>query len=1008
MEFNKRVDKANAELTLTVLYQSLITRLIIYKHKTDFKPYMKISFDKERFASRHIGPDNDQINEMLEVTGAESIKQLIDETIPADIRLKKPLDLPDSLSEVDYLNSIKQTASKNKIFKSFIGMGYYDTHTPHVILRNVLENPGWYTSYTPYQAEIAQGRLEALINFQTMVADLTGMELANASLLDEGTAAAEAASMLHGRRKGKKRKAANTLFVSETCHPQTISVLKSRMEPLDITLIVGNPDELDVTDPELFAILLQYPDTYGTVQDYSSLIDAAHENSVYVAVAADLMSLTLLTPPGEMGADAVVGSTQRFGVPMGYGGPHAAYFATREEFKRHIPGRIIGISQDAEGNVAYRMALQTREQHIRREKATSNICTAQVLLAVIAGFYAVYHGPDGLKKIASKIHGLTKLAAGGLQHLGFEISNDNFFDTLTLTGLDQATVKKVRAIARKQNINFRYANGLIGISFDETKHLDDVEQILEIFAEAAGRSLEFDIYSESKNVSIDYPEALTRTSPYLEHPVFNQYHSEHEMLRYLKVLENRDLDLTHSMISLGSCTMKLNATAEMIPLTWSEFGKIHPFAPFDQAEGYHQLFEEIEEWLAELTGFDSVSLQPNSGAQGEFAGLMTIRAYHRANGDDQRNVTIVPSSAHGTNPASAVMAGMNVVVTKCDEKGNIDLDDLREKAEKYSNELSALMVTYPSTHGVFEEDIREICRVIHEHGGLVYLDGANMNAQVGYTSPARIGADVCHLNLHKTFTIPHGGGGPGMGPIGVVKKLTPYLPGHDIVDTGSDRSIPPISAAAWGSASILTISHAYIRMMGADGLTRATEASILNANYLKDRLKDHYPVLYSGKKGRAAHEFIIDIRPFKQNAGIDATDVAKRLMDYGFHAPTMSFPVPGTLMIEPTESESKEELDRFCEAMIGIRNEIRAVEEGHADPEDNVLKNAPHTMRVLASDNWSHPYTREEAVFPLPDLRFNKFWPAVSRVDDAYGDRNLVCACLPLEAYSEGQEPASV
>jgi len=968
---------------------------------------MKISFDKERFSTRHIGPDEEQIKEMLKVSGAESITQLIEETIPEGIRLEKPLDLPVPLSEVDYISHIKDTASKNKVFKSYIGMGYYDTVLPHVILRNVMENPGWYTAYTPYQAEIAQGRLEALINFQTMVSDLTGMELANASLLDEGTAAAEAASMLYGRRKGKKRKSANTLFVADTIHPQTLSVLKNRMEPLDINLKIGKPEEVDVTDSDLFAMILQYPDTFGSVKDYTSLIDAAHENDIYVTVAADLMALTLLTPPGEMGADVVVGSTQRFGIPMGYGGPHAAYFATREEFKRQIPGRIIGITQDSEGNVAYRMALQTREQHIRREKATSNICTAQVLLAVIAGFYAVYHGPKGLKKIASKIHGLTKLTAKGLKELGFSISSEQFFDTITVADVDSSTAEKVRGLAVQKNVNFRYEDGLIGISFDEAKHLEDAEEILTIFAEAVNKELPFNVKEASEDISVDFPEKLTRSSEYLDHPVFNQYHSEHEMLRYLKELENRDLDLTHSMISLGSCTMKLNATAEMIPLTWPEFGKIHPFAPLDQAKGYHQLFDELEAWLAEITGFDAISLQPNSGAQGEYTGLMTIRAYHQANGDTKRNVTIVPSSAHGTNPASAVMAGMEVVVTKCDENGNIDLDDLREKAEKYSDRLSALMVTYPSTHGVFEEDIKEICEVIHEHGGLVYMDGANMNAQVGYTSPAAIGADVCHLNLHKTFTIPHGGGGPGMGPIGVVEKLTPFLPGHDVVPTGSDKAIPAVAAAAWGSASILTISHAYIRMMGGEGLTKATEAAILNANYLKDRLKEHFPILYTGKSGRSAHEFIIDVRGFKQSAGIDAPDVAKRLMDYGFHAPTMSFPVPGTLMIEPTESESKEELDRFCDAMIGIRNEIRDIENDKADKENNVLKNAPHTMRVIASGEWNHPYTREEAVFPLPHLRFNKFWPAVGRVDDAYGDRNLICSCLPLEEYTEGQEPAT-
>jgi glycine dehydrogenase len=969
---------------------------------------MRIHFGKEAFSSRHIGPDQNQIEEMLHVCDAGSVKQLIEETIPAKIRLNEPLDLPEALSEQDYLTDIKKIASKNKIFRSFIGMGYYDTITPNVILRNVLENPGWYTAYTPYQAEIAQGRLEALINFQTLVTDLTGMEIANASLLDEGTAAAEAVSMLHGQRKGKKRKEADTFFVSEKCHPQTLSVLKNRLEPIGIELVIGDPTSLDVTEARLFGILLQYPDTDGTVSNLTSLIESAHENDVYVAVAADLMALTLLTPPGEMGADVVVGSTQRFGVPMGYGGPHAAYFATRDQFKRQIPGRIIGVTQDTEGNAAYRMALQTREQHIRREKATSNICTAQVLLAVIAGFYAVYHGPAGLKKIASKIHGLAKLTAAGLKDLGFNIETDTFFDTINIGGLDVNTIEKIRTEAFKREVNFRFSENNIGISFDETKHLEDAELILEIFASAVGKSNAYDVYKASEAVTVDFPEGLNRTSGYLEHPVFNQYHSEHEMLRYLKQLENRDLDLTHSMISLGSCTMKLNATSEMIPLTWPEFGKIHPFVPADQAEGYHKLFEELETWLSEITGFEAMSLQPNSGAQGEYTGLMTIRAYHIANGNTGRTVTIVPSSAHGTNPASAVMAGMDVVVTKCDENGNIDLDDLREKVEKHSENLASLMVTYPSTHGVFEEDIREICELVHEHGGLVYMDGANMNAQVGLTSPAKIGADVCHLNLHKTFCIPHGGGGPGMGPIGVVKKLVPFLPGHPVVKTGGKQAIPSVAAAPWGSASILTISHAYIRMMGSEGLTRATEVAILNANYLKDRLKDHYPVLYTGRGGRSAHEFIIDIRGFKQSAGIEATDIAKRLMDYGFHAPTMSFPVPGTLMIEPTESESKEELDRFCDAMIGIRNEIQAIENGTADPENNLLKQAPHTMRVVMSEQWERPYSREEAVFPLSSLRFTKFWPAVSRVDDAYGDRNLVCTCLPIEEYADGQEPAAV
>ena len=969
---------------------------------------MQIQFNKESFANRHLGPSESEISEMLAQSDVQSIDQLIGETIPEKIRLKNGLNLPPSLSEDEYIKNISEIASKNKVFRSFIGMGYHETITPSVILRNVLENPGWYTAYTPYQAEIAQGRLEALINFQTMVTDLTGMEIANASLLDEGTAAAEAASMLHGRRKGKKRKTANTFFASSHCHPQTISVLKNRLEPLDIKLVVGKPEDLDVTDPTLFAVLLQYPGSDGAVQDFTPLIESAHDNSVFVAVAADLLSLTLLKAPGEMGADVVVGSTQRFGVPMGYGGPHAAYFATREEFKRQIPGRIIGVTQDAEGNNAYRMALQTREQHIRREKATSNICTAQVLLAVISGFYAVYHGPDGLKRIASRIHGLTKLTAAGLDKLGFKNSSELFFDTLTILVDDKTKLDKIRKEALSKEINFRYNENSIGISFDENKTLADAEDVIAIFAKATGKQNEFDVQKASELIKVDYPENIGRTTPYLEHPVFNQFHSEHEMLRYLKMLENRDLDLTHSMISLGSCTMKLNATTEMIPLTWPEFGKIHPFAPVDQAEGYHQLFDELGSWLEEITGFHSVSLQPNSGAQGEYTGLMTIRAYHIANGDDHRNVTIVPSSAHGTNPASAVMAGMNVVITKCDDQGNIDLDDLREKIDKHKENLAALMVTYPSTHGVFEEDIREICDEIHKNGGLVYMDGANMNAQVGLTSPAAIGADVCHLNLHKTFCIPHGGGGPGMGPIGVVEKLAPFLPGHDVVKTGGSQAIDAVAAAPYGSASILTISHAYIRMMGADGLTQATKIAILNANYIKDRLKAHYPILYTGKGGHSAHEFIVDLRGFKQSAGIESVDVAKRLMDYGFHAPTMSFPVPGTLMIEPTESESKTELDRFCEAMIGIRNEIRDIEEGKTDPENNALKHAPHTMRVALAESWDRPYTRESAVFPVAELRFNKFWPAVSRVDDAYGDRNLMCTCIPIEEYAEGQPMASV
>ncbi len=970
---------------------------------------MSINFDKERFLHRHIGPDEDQTNEMLSDIGASSLNQLMDETIPEGIRLKENFGLDKPMSEYRFLEEFRELANQNEIYESFIGMGYHDTLTPNVILRNVLENPGWYTAYTPYQAEIAQGRLEALINFQTMVSDLTGRELANASLLDEGTAAAEGMSMLYSTRRGAKRKKADTFFVSEQCHPQTIDVVQGRAEPLDIEVVVGDHNELDVTDEKLFGILLQYPATDGSVEDYSSLIEAAHEHNVNVVVAADLLSLTLLTPPGEMGADVVVGSTQRFGVPMGYGGPHAAFFATREKYKRKIPGRIIGVTQDTEENPVYRMALQTREQHIRREKATSNICTAQVLLAVIAGFYAVYHGPKGLRRIAERIHGLAKIADQGLSELGFDVENELYFDTLKVSLTDQDQKEALRKTALKHEFNLRYFDeAAVGIAFDEVKDLDHVRDLLSIFAFVKEVENSVDVAALSESVTVDYPEALTRTSSYLEHPVFNLYHSEHEMLRYLKKLENKDLSLVHSMISLGSCTMKLNATAEMIPLTWSEFGKIHPFAPEDQAQGYHQLFEKLEDQLKAITGFPSVSLQPNSGAQGEFSGLMAIRAYHKHRGEDHRNVTIVPDSAHGTNPASAVMAGMEVVVTECDEHGNIDLDDLREKVEEHKDDLAALMVTYPSTHGVFEEDIKEICQLIHDYGGLVYMDGANMNAQVGLTSPAEVGADVCHLNLHKTFCIPHGGGGPGMGPIVATEELGPFLPTNAVIETGGEHAIPGISAAPWGSASILSISYAYIKMMGAEGLTQATKYAILNANYLKEKLKDHYPILYTGKNGRTAHEFIVDLRPFKDSAGIGSIDVAKRLMDYGFHAPTMSFPVPGTLMVEPTESETKEELDRFCEAMISIREEIRELEEGQADPENNVLKNSPHTMRVAMAEDWDRPYTREKAIFPLDYLRFNKFWPAVGRVDDAYGDRNLMCSCVPMEAYADGQEPEAV
>ncbi|MDR9416601.1 MAG: aminomethyl-transferring glycine dehydrogenase [Gracilimonas sp.] len=962
---------------------------------------MNINFHQEVFAHRHNGPDTESIKKMLEVIKADSLDKLIDETIPNGIRLNKPLNLPESLSEVDFLAAFRKLASKNKIFKSFIGMGYYDTLMPNVIKRNILENPGWYSAYTPYQAEIAQGRLEALINFQTVVSDLTGMELANASLLDEGTAAAEAMSMLYGQRKGKKRKEANVFFVSKLCHPQTIEVLQTRAEPIGVEIKVGDHNELDVTNPELFGMLLQYPATDGSVEDYTNIIEAAHENDVYAVVATDLLALTLLKAPGEMGADVVVGSSQRFGVPMGYGGPHAAFFATLEKFQRKIPGRIIGVTQDAEGKPAYRMALQTREQHIRREKATSNICTAQVLLAVIAGMYAVYHGPEGLKKIASKVHGLTKLTKTGLEKMGIEVETETFFDTITV----KADATAIRKAAEQHEVNFRYVDEhTIGISFDEAKNLEDANLILNIFAKAQSKKNDFDLIAESEKAKVEFPENLARTSDFMDHEVFHLYHSEHEMLRYMKRLENKDLSLVHSMISLGSCTMKLNATAEMIPVTWPEFGQIHPFAPREQAEGYTQLFDELSNQLCEITGFAGMSLQPNSGAQGEYSGLMTIRAYHKANGDHHRNVALIPSSAHGTNPASAVMAGMDVVVVDTDSHGNISSEDLTAKAEKYSDRLAALMITYPSTHGVFEHKVKEFCEIIHKHGGQVYMDGANMNAQVGLTSPGEIGADVCHLNLHKTFCIPHGGGGPGMGPIGVAEHLVPFLPSHSVVKMGGEKGVTAISAAPWGSASILTISYAYIRMMGGNGLTDATKYAILNANYLKDRLKSHFEILYTGMTGRSAHEFIVDLRPFKQSAGIESVDVAKRLMDYGFHAPTMSFPVPGTLMIEPTESESMQELDRFCEAMISIRKEIQEIEDGIADKDDNVLKHAPHTQRVIMADEWNRSYSREKGAFPLEDLKYDKFWPYVSRVDDAYGDRNLVCSCIPMEAYEKGIE----
>lgn len=945
----------------------------------------------EKFEYRHNGPNPQQITEMLKTVKASSIDQLIDQTVPANIRLKKTLNLPAAQTEQAFLKSFKALATKNKLYKSYIGMGYYNTYTPNVILRNILENPGWYTAYTPYQAEIAQGRLEALINYQTMVIDLTGMEIANASLLDEGTAAAEAMHLLHASLKPTK-KTARKLFVDQNTFPQTLDVLKTRSAPLGVNLVIDDITKVDITDPDLFAVFIQYPDSHGAIQDHSAFIQAAHEHDVYVAVATDLLALTLLKSPGEMGADVVVGSSQRFGVPMGFGGPHAAFFATKEEFKRQMPGRIIGASIDAQGKPAYRMALQTREQHIRREKATSNICTAQVLLSVMAGMYAVYHGPEGLKKIAGRVHALTKMLFDGLLAIGLQPVSNNFFDTLTVPCPNKTAVAEE---AEKRGVNLRYVNdNHVGISLDETTTVEDVNELLEIFR-ITSPLLQ---HKQVKDAGI--PATLARTSSFMTHPVFNTYYAEHEMLRYIKRLENKDISMVHSMISLGSCTMKLNATTEMIPVTWPELGGLHPFAPANQTQGYQQILKNLEVWLAEITGFTGVSLQPNSGAQGEYAGLMVIRAYHQHRGDHHRNIALIPASAHGTNPASAVMAGMEVVIVKSDADGKIDVADLKAKATQHKEKLSCLMVTYPSTHGVFEEAITEICETIHANGGLVYMDGANMNAQVGLTSPANIGADVCHLNLHKTFCIPHGGGGPGMGPICVNDKLKPFLPGHALIKTGGDHAITAVSAAPWGSASILAISYAYIAMMGAEGLTNATKLAILNANYIKDRLEGHYKILYTGSNGRCAHEMIVDCRDFKK-AGIEVEDIAKRLMDYGFHAPTVSFPVAGTLMIEPTESETKDELDRFCDALIEIRNEIREVEEGKADKENNVLKHAPHTASVITADVWERPYSRQKAAYPLPYVREAKVWPSVSRVDNAYGDRNLVCSCLPLEAYAQ-------
>lgn len=950
----------------------------------------------DRFVERHIGINKNDLAAMLETVGVTSLDELIDQTVPSVIRSNAPLDIPPAVSEYEYLKQLKATAAKNKLFKTYIGLGYYDTITPSVILRNIFENPGWYTQYTPYQAEIAQGRLEALLNFQTMVSDLTAMPVANASLLDEGTAAAEAMAMFHGvKNKRRKKNPANTLLVSDGVLPQTLDVITTRAIPFGIEVKVQNVKDFDLTD-DVFGLLLQYPNADGSVVDYRALTEEAKAKEIYVTVAADLMSLALLTPPGEWGADAVVGNTQRFGVPMGYGGPHAAFFATFDEYKRQLPGRIIGVSTDTFGNPALRMALQTREQHIKREKATSNICTAQALLAIMAGMYAVYHGAERIKAIAERIHGFAQILDIELQQLGYSQENEFYFDTLKIKVENANTIKN---IALANEINFRYFDeNYIGIALNETTNHEDIQAIVNVFAQANSNSNSTVDFAKANDLNYKFPTALVRETEYLTHPVFNTHHSESQMMRYIKSLENKDLSLTHSMISLGSCTMKLNAATELIPVSWAEFGGLHPFVPIEQAQGYKQIFEELEAWLCQCTGFTACSLQPNSGAQGEYAGLMTIRAYHEDRGDFHRNVAIIPSSAHGTNPASAVMAGMEVVVTKCDDAGNIDMDDLKEKVEKHSANLACLMVTYPSTHGVFETGIKAICNLIHEHGGRVYMDGANMNAQVGLTSPNEIGADVCHLNLHKTFAIPHGGGGPGMGPICVNDSLKPYLPKHVLVETGGEKGISAVSAAPWGSASILLISYGYIKMLGAEGVTDATKYAILNSNYIKSRLEGKYDILYTGENGRCAHELIVDLRNFKE-LNVAAEDIAKRLMDYGFHAPTLSFPVAGTVMIEPTESEDKAELDRFCDAMLKIRTEIDAIALGNVDMENNVLRNSPHTLAQITSDNWQYPYSREEAAFPLPYVRDRKFWATVGRIDQAGGDRNLVCTCPPLEAY---------
>ncbi|HFA51600.1 MAG TPA: glycine dehydrogenase (aminomethyl-transferring) [Bacteroidetes bacterium] len=951
----------------------------------------------DQFTDRHIGPSHEETQQMLKTIGVSSLDQLIDETVPDSIRMEGELKLPEAQTEFEYLRELKEIASMNKVYKSYIGLGYYGTITPSVILRNIFHNPGWYTQYTPYQAEISQGRLEALLNFQTMVSDLTGFPIANASLLDEGTAAAEAMALFYGvKNKRAKGDPANVFFVDEKVFEHTIDILRTRAQPIGVEVVVGDWQAYEFTE-KTFGVLLQYPAKDGSVNDYRAFAEKAKASGAYVTVAADILALALLKPPAEWGADCAVGNTQRFGVPMGFGGPHAAYFATSEKYKRVIPGRIIGVSVDTQGKPALRMALQTREQHIRREKATSNICTAQALLAIMAGMYAVWHGPKGIKAIADRVHGFAQVLHKNLEALGFEVVHQNYFDTLCIK-LDEYGIDNVHHLANSLQLNFYYADGCVEIALDETTTEEDVDLIISIFNQIndAEHSVGF-AQVEGYNI----PAELLRETPYLTHEVFNSYYTETKMMRYIKRLENKDLSLTHSMISLGSCTMKLNAATELMPVSWPEFSNMHPFAPEEQTAGYQEIFKELEKYLAEITGFTACSLQPNSGAQGEYTGLMTIRAYHSNRGEGHRNVALIPSSAHGTNPASAAMAGMKIVVVACDEKGNVDVEDMRKKAAEHQDKLAALIVTYPSTHGVFETAIKEICDITHEHGGLVYMDGANMNAQVGLTSPGLIGADVCHLNLHKTFAIPHGGGGPGVGPICVNDKLASYLPGHVMANTGGNLGIHAVSSAPWGSASILLISYAYIRLLGRKGLKEATRYAILNANYMKARLENVFPILYSGEKGRAAHEMIVDLRPFKAFCGVE--DVAKRLIDYGFHSPTMSFPVAGTLMIEPTESESKDELDRFCDAMLEIRKEIDEVASGIYSAEESALHHAPHTVELVTANDWQHKYSREKAAYPLPYLRQGfKFWSATGRIDNAYGDRHLVCTCPPMEAYAEG------